>query len=83
MSDYDPLDLFLCHLEWRNRGVLSAYTELIDALSDSDPAIRALAEDLIVRCSHRPKCCGAERQDSRIEPLIGREEKSGPADDRS
>ena len=68
MSDRDPLYLFLCHLEWRNRGALSAYAELVAALSDSDPAIRALAEDLIVRCSHRPKCPQAEHQDSWIEP---------------
>lgn len=68
MSDRDPLYLFLCHLEWRNRGALSAHAELVDALNDSDPAIRALAEDLIQRCSQSPKCRGAERRDSQIEP---------------
>jgi len=68
MSDRDPLYLFLCHLEWRNHGALSAHAELVDALSDSDPVIRALAESLIVRCSQRPKGRGAERQDSRVEP---------------
>jgi len=68
MTDYDPLYLFLCHLEWRNHRVLSAYTELVAARSDSDPAIRTLAENLIARCSQRPKCRRAERQDSPIEP---------------
>ena len=68
MSDRDPLYLFLCHLEWRNRGVLSARAELVDALSDNDPEIRAVAQNLIQRSSQRPKCRGAEHQDSRIEP---------------
>jgi len=68
MSDRDPLFLFLCHLECRNHGALAAHAELVDALSDSDPAIRALAENLILRCSQRPKCRAAEPQDSRIEP---------------
>jgi len=67
MTDRDPLYLFLCHLEWRNHGLLSAYTELVAALDDSDPAIRALAESLIRRCAPRPKCSGAEHQDSPIE----------------
>jgi hypothetical protein len=31
MSDRDPLYLFLCGLEWRNRGTLSAHAELVEA----------------------------------------------------
>jgi len=68
MSDRDPLYLFLCGLEWRNRGTLSAHAELVEALSDGDPAIRALAEDLIQYFSQGPKWRGAEHQASRIEP---------------
>ena len=60
MSDRDPLYLFLCHLEWSNRGALSAYAELGAALSDSDLAIRALAEDLIVRCSQRAQSAAGQ-----------------------
>ena len=55
MSDRDPLYLFLCHLEWRNHGALSAHAELVDALSDSDPAIRALAENLNRTLLEAPK----------------------------
>lgn len=83
MPNYDPLYLFLCHLEWQNRGVLWAYTELLAALSDGDPAIQSLAESLIQRCSQRPKCSSAEDQDSRIEPEVGRKEQSGPTVDGS
>ena len=68
MSDRDSLYLFLCHLVWRNQGAPWAHAELVDALSDSDPAIRALAENLIVGRSKRAKCREEERQDFRIEP---------------
>lgn len=68
MPERDPLYLFVCHLEWRNRGVLSAYNELVAALDDSDPTIRAVAESLLRRCSPRPKCSRAEHQKSWIEP---------------
>ena len=54
MSDRDPVYLFLCHLEWRNRGNLAAYNELVDALDDSEAAIRELAQDLIHSQSPRP-----------------------------
>ena len=54
MSDRDPLYLFLCHLEWRNRHNLAAYNELVAALDDGEPAIRELAQDLIHRQSPRP-----------------------------
>ena len=47
MFDRDPLYLFLCHLEWRNRHNLAAYNELVAALDDGEPAIRELAQDLI------------------------------------
>ena len=53
MSDRDPLYLFLCHLEWRNRHNLAAYNELVAALDDGEPAIRELAQDLIHRQSRR------------------------------
>ena len=53
MSDRDPLYLFLCHLEWRNRHNLAAYNELVAALDDGEPAIRELAQDLIHRQSPR------------------------------
>jgi len=72
MPDRDPLYIFLCHLEWRNRGVLSAYTELVAALSDSDPEIRILAESLIRRCSPRPGRSSAEQHNSRSERKVGR-----------
>ena len=42
----DPLYLFVCHLEWRDRGNLRAYQELISALDDHDENIRLLAEML-------------------------------------
>src|SRR5271165_4103616 len=54
MSDRDPLYIFLCHLEWRNRHNLAAYNELVAALDDSEPAIREFAPDLIHRQSPRP-----------------------------
>jgi hypothetical protein len=55
---HDPVYLFACHLEWRLRGDLSAYRELIAALDDSDPEIRAVAETLLRRPSPRPKGAG-------------------------
>ena len=50
-SDRDPLYLFLCHLEWRNRHNLAAYNELVAALDGGEPAIRELARNLIHRQS--------------------------------
>ena len=43
----DPLYLFACHLEWRNRGNLAAHEELLAALDDSDCEIRTVAEVLL------------------------------------
>jgi hypothetical protein len=51
----DPLYLFACHLEWRNRRNLKAYKELVAALDDHDEDIRYLAELLLHRSSPRPK----------------------------
>lgn len=52
----DPLYLFMCHLEWRDRQSVKAYEELIAALDDSSEAIRVVAEHLLShRYSPRPK----------------------------
>ena len=51
----DPLYLFACHLEWRDRGNLHAHKELIAALDDHDEDIRHLAELLLHRSSPRPR----------------------------
>ena len=51
----DPIYLFACHLEWRDRRNLGAYRELIAALDDPDPNIRCLAEALLQRSSPHPK----------------------------
>ncbi len=51
----DPLHLFACHLEWRERRNLDAYKELIAALDDDDSDIRHLAELLLHRSSPRPQ----------------------------
>ena len=51
----DPLYLFACHLEWRNRHNLEAYKELVAALDDYDGDIRELAELLLHRSSPRPE----------------------------
>jgi hypothetical protein len=45
--DRDPLYLFACHLEWRSRGNLAAYQELLAALNDDDCDIRTVAEVLL------------------------------------
>ena len=49
----DPLYLFACHLEWRNRRNLEAHEELVAALDDHDRDIRQLAELLLHRSSPR------------------------------
>jgi len=49
----DPLYLFACHLEWRDRRNVAAYQELIAALDDPDDGIRAVAEALLKRRSPR------------------------------
>jgi hypothetical protein len=50
----DPLYLFACHLEWRDRANLAAYQELMAALDDTDESVRSVAEALIHRLSPRP-----------------------------
>jgi len=50
----DPLYLFICYLEWRIKGNLAAYHELVAALDDGDCAIRNLSEVLLHRHSPRP-----------------------------
>ncbi len=62
MPARDPLYLFLCHLEWKNRGRLAAYNELVAALDDEDPAIREVAQNLIHRRSPRPTSCEVDHQ---------------------
>ena len=51
----DPLYLFACHLEWRDRRNLDAQKELVTALDDHDEDIRHLAELLLHRSSPRPR----------------------------
>ena len=52
----DPMYLFMCHLEWRDRKNLNAYEELVAALDDPNDAIRNVAEHLLShRISPRPK----------------------------
>ena len=51
----DPIYLFACHLEWRDRQNLRAYHHLISALDDHDANIRLLAETLLHRSSPHPK----------------------------
>jgi hypothetical protein len=51
----DPIYLFACHLEWRDRGNLRAYHELIAALEEGDENIRLVAEALLHRSSPHPK----------------------------
>ncbi len=50
----DPLYLFACHLEWRDRRNIKAYQELVAALDDPDEEVRAVAESLLHRSSPRP-----------------------------
>ena len=49
----DPIYLFACHLEWRDRGNLPAYHELTAALDDPDEGIRGVAEALLRRSPRR------------------------------
>jgi len=51
----DPLHLFVCHLAWRYDRNVRAYQEVLAALDDCDPSIRALAESLLRRHSPRPE----------------------------
>jgi hypothetical protein len=49
----DPLFLFAVHLLWHRDRDVKAYQELVAALDDPNPEIRALAEDLLHRSSPR------------------------------
>ena len=49
----NPVHLLECHLEWRNRGRLDAYQELVAALDDCDEEARTVAETLLHRPSPR------------------------------
>ena len=51
----EPAYLFACHLEWRDKGNVKAYQELVAALDDRNQEIRAVAETLLRRSSPRPK----------------------------
>jgi len=51
----DPLYLFACHLEWRDRRNFDAHKELVAALDDHDEDIRQLAELLLHRSSPHPR----------------------------
>ena len=51
----DPLYLFACHLAWRYERNIRAYQEVLAALDDCDPNIRAIAENLLHRASPRPE----------------------------
>jgi hypothetical protein len=55
-AERDPLYLFACHVLWHRERNLKAYQELVAALDDCDPKIRAVAEDLLPRASPRPVC---------------------------
>ena len=50
----DPLYLFACHLEWHTKANIKAYQEIVAALDDRNPEIRAVAESLLHRLSPRP-----------------------------
>lgn len=54
-KERDPSYLFTCHLEWRDRGDVKAYHELVAALDDPDEEVRAVAETLLHRSSPRPR----------------------------
>ncbi len=57
----DPIYLFACHLEWRDRGNLPAYHELTAALDDTDRAFGV---------SQR-RCC-ADRLDGKLAKKLSR-----------
>ena len=52
---HDPLYLFACHLEWRDKRNFDAHKELVAALDDHDEDIRQLAELLLHRSSPSPR----------------------------
>jgi hypothetical protein len=49
-GEIDPLYLFLCSVECRNRGSSEAASELLAALSSPDTATRSVAQVLLNRC---------------------------------
>jgi hypothetical protein len=58
----DPLYLFACYLEWRDKHNVEAYQDLVAALDDTDKRIRAVAETLLHRPSPRPQRGGKEHR---------------------
>lgn len=61
----DPVYLFACHLEWRDRGSVKAYQELVAALDDCNQEIRAVAETLLHRSSPRSQIKNAAKKAQR------------------
>lgn len=55
----DPLYLFACHLEWRNRRDVKAYEELVAALDDPNEISRSVAAHLL---SRRDSPCPEQRE---------------------
>lgn len=49
-GDIDPLYLFLCGVECRNRGRTDAVWELLRGLTSSDPATQTVARILLNGC---------------------------------
>lgn len=45
----DPMYVFGCHVEWRNRGNPRAYSEVLAALGDCDGQVRVVAEMLLTQ----------------------------------
>jgi hypothetical protein len=76
MGQRDPLYLFACHLEWRYRGNLEAYQELLAALNDNDCEVRMVAEALLSRDRPGPSTSTIPRQS---EPIVS---SSGAKKDR-
>ncbi len=60
-SRRDPLYLFACYLEWRKKGNLRAFQELLAALDDPHEDARIVAESLLGRPSPRHGQAGGHR----------------------
>jgi hypothetical protein len=52
---HDPLYLFACYLEWRDKHNVEAYQDLVAVLDDTEKRIRAVAETLLNRSSPCPQ----------------------------
>lgn len=57
----EPLYLFACYLEWRNKENLHAFQELLAALDDPHEDARIVAESLLGRPSPRHRRAGRDR----------------------